>query len=82
MLTLTVQRYYDVPTFFGRDISRFKDFANLWYGGSDKLIKSANPSIVCLSSQYAEEEEGEKKQRNLFADTFLSLELDKDSVSD
>ncbi|KAI9154909.1 Scytalone dehydratase-like protein Arp1 [Paramyrothecium foliicola] len=32
-------RFYDVPSFFGRDISRFEEFASLWYGDSPKLAK-------------------------------------------
>jgi hypothetical protein len=41
-------RFYDVPALFGRDISRFRDVANLWYGDSPKLSKP-RPSIkVCI----------------------------------
>ncbi|TGO51362.1 hypothetical protein BOTNAR_0359g00120 [Botryotinia narcissicola] len=32
--------YFDVPAFFGRDISRFREFADLWYGSSPQLTKS------------------------------------------
>ncbi|KAH6974099.1 amidase signature domain-containing protein [Ilyonectria sp. MPI-CAGE-AT-0026] len=31
--------YFDVPSFFGRDISRFRHFAELWYGDSNRLMK-------------------------------------------
>ncbi|KAH8753093.1 amidase [Diaporthe sp. PMI_573] len=34
--------YYDVPTFFGRDLGVFHKFADLWYGGSSKLNNSAS----------------------------------------
>ena len=42
-------RYFDVPTFFGRDISRFREFASLWYGDSPKLNKSISLSKVSLN---------------------------------
>ena len=35
-------RFFDVPTFFGRDISRFREFASHWYGDSPKLAKSVS----------------------------------------
>ncbi|TGO30773.1 hypothetical protein BPAE_0003g00570 [Botrytis paeoniae] len=38
--------YFDVSAFFGRDISRFREFANLWYGGSPRLTKSQVVSKV------------------------------------
>jgi len=41
---LTHTSFYDVPTFFGRDVSRFRDFANLWYGDSKKLASDASVS--------------------------------------
>lgn len=36
-----------MPCFFGRDVSKFKDFARAWYGadlGSDRVTQSASSS--------------------------------------
>ncbi|KAI0099796.1 amidase [Nemania sp. FL0031] len=35
--------FFDVPTFFGRDFSRFREFASLWYGNSPMLLKDPLP---------------------------------------
>lgn len=38
---------FDVPCFFGRDVSKFKNFACAWYGadlGSDRVTQSASSS--------------------------------------
>jgi hypothetical protein len=72
-------RFYDVPAFFGPDASRFKNFVNLWYGGSNKLDKPPVPSTVCISCGI--------KRRGEAKYTFLltlphSVGLDKDSVPD
>ena len=41
-------RFYDVPSFFGRDISRFRNFADLWYGNSPKLVKLLSSQKVSI----------------------------------
>lgn len=43
-------RFFDVPTFFGRDLRVFHQFADLWYGDSSKLDKSASLMKVCLGA--------------------------------
>lgn len=43
-------RYFDVPCFFGRDISRFHHFAKLWYGDSNKLETNYQFGKVILSA--------------------------------
>ncbi|KAK5657950.1 hypothetical protein OQA88_2502 [Cercophora sp. LCS_1] len=40
--------FFDVLTFFGRDVSRFHDFANLWYGYSKKLVQNATVGASVL----------------------------------
>ncbi|TGO08218.1 hypothetical protein BTUL_0220g00080 [Botrytis tulipae] len=48
--------YFDVPAFFGRDVSCFREFANLWYGSSPQLtksgVKSKAPSTIIYPLDY------------------------------
>ena len=42
-------RFFDVPCFFGRDLSRFRDFACAWYGAdlrSDRTTQSISSSTA------------------------------------
>lgn len=46
---LTMTRVFDVPCFFGRDISKFRDFASAWYGAdlqSDGTTQPISSSFV------------------------------------
>ena len=40
---LTMTRTFDVPCFFGRDISKFKDFACAWYGADLQSDQTTQP---------------------------------------
>lgn len=42
-------RPFDMPVFFGRDLSRFSDFISAWYGSSP-LLRA--PSQVCFRFRY------------------------------
>ncbi|KAF7887327.1 hypothetical protein EAF00_009621 [Botryotinia globosa] len=48
--------YFVVPAFFGREISCFREFANLWYGSSPQLtksgVKSKAPSTIIYLLDY------------------------------
>lgn len=43
-------RIFDVPCLFGRDISKFRDFASAWYGAD----LQSNPTTQPISSSFAD----------------------------